>query len=307
MKFRKMTVLAKIEGTYGTDSAPSGAANAILASDIEISALEGDTIERTNPRPDLGAYAQIHVGSHQKVTFKVEAAGSGAAGTPPAWGVLERMCGMSETIAASTSVTYSPVSENEESGSIYFNIDGQLHKLIGARGSRTVEVTAKGLAYHAYEFTGLWVDPASVVAPTVDFAAFKDPIEVSNANSPLFTINGQAMIMQSMSLNGGNTVIHRDLVGVEEVVITERAATAAMVVEALPLSTFNIFTIAKSNTRDAMGFTHGTVAGNIIEYAAPKAQILSPSYSEQDGIAMWGFDLSLVPDAGDDDYSIVVK
>ena len=104
MKFRKMTILAKREGTYGVDSAPSGAANAILTSDINISPLEGDRLERSNPRPDLGAHAQIHVGSHQKITFKVEAAGAGAPGTVPAWGVLERMCGMSETISAGTSV-----------------------------------------------------------------------------------------------------------------------------------------------------------------------------------------------------------
>ena len=307
MKFNKMTVLAKIESSYKSDSNPTGSANAILASDINISALEADSVTRENPRAELGAYAQIHVGSHQKISFKVEAAGAGNAGDVPAWGVLERMCGMSEMVTSLTSVVYEPVSDSEESGSIYFNIDGQLHQLIGARGSRTVEINTKGLAFHSYEFTGLWVDPATVSAPTVDFSGFKTPLEVSNANSPTFTLFGQSMIMQSLQINGGNTVIHRDLVGIEEVVITERAASAALVVEAVPLSTFNIFTVAKANGLDAMLFVHGTAGGNIIEYAAPKTQILSRSYSDQDGIAMWTFDLSLTPNTGDDDYTITVK
>ena len=43
-----------------------------------------------------------------EVTFEVEMAGSGTAGTAPAFGPLLKACGNSETIVTDTSVTYAP-------------------------------------------------------------------------------------------------------------------------------------------------------------------------------------------------------
>ena len=60
-------------------------------------------------RAYFGNSEQLPAGIHSELDFEVELAGSGAAGTAPAWGPLIRACGMSETITAATDVKYAPV------------------------------------------------------------------------------------------------------------------------------------------------------------------------------------------------------
>jgi hypothetical protein len=131
---RKRLILAKIESTYATDSTPDGTF-AILVRNLEITPLESETVSRDLIRPYLGASDQLLAQTRVSITFEVEMAGSGAAGTAPAYGPLLKACGLSETIVISTSVTYAPVSSAFSSASIYMNNDGILHKITGARGT----------------------------------------------------------------------------------------------------------------------------------------------------------------------------
>lgn len=312
LKIRSTVIAAKIESVYGTDSVPTGAANAMLVSNVELSPLNGDTVKRENMRGGLGAYQDIHVGVHVMLSFDVEIAGAGAAalaaGTPPAYGVLNRACGWAENSVAATSTTYLPVSQNEESVTVYPWIDGQLHKMLGVRGSRDIKINSKGIAYYRYNLTGLWADPASVANPTVDFSAFQDPLPVSNTNTPTFTLHGFSAVLYSLEVQQGNTVVHRDLVGVEDVQITTREMVGKAVIEAPALSTKNFFTIAKANTLAAMQLVHGTVAGGIVQFDAPQAQIKAPKYGQQDGNVTIEMDLLFVPtDAEDDEWQDTVK
>ena len=43
--FRKKALLAKVETTYGTDAAPTGALNAIQTRNLQIEPLNGDPLE----------------------------------------------------------------------------------------------------------------------------------------------------------------------------------------------------------------------------------------------------------------------
>ncbi len=92
-RWNSKILLAKIETTYGTDSVPTGAADAVLAQNVVLSAMEGQDLARDLDRNALGADATIPVELHQKLSFSVELAGSGAAGTAPPWGRLLRACG----------------------------------------------------------------------------------------------------------------------------------------------------------------------------------------------------------------------
>jgi hypothetical protein len=79
-------LLAKSEVTYGTDPTPTGAANAILASDVTFSPMEGDVVKRNNETPYFATKSAVTTGFKSTISFSVEAVGSGTAGTPPAWG-----------------------------------------------------------------------------------------------------------------------------------------------------------------------------------------------------------------------------
>lgn len=308
LKFRKKVILAKVESTYGVDAAPTGSANAILVHALEISPMEGDTISRDLVRPTLGNDQQIHVGTHVKVNFDVEAAGSGSAGAAPAYGPLLRACGLAETINAGTDVQYDPVSGGEESATLYFHLDGQKHALLGARGTLSLSMDPKGIPYFRFAFTGLWVDPASVADPTPDFSAFQTPLAVTNANTPTFSLHGISPNLLSFGFDQNNEVVYRNVVGEESVQIVDRAPGGNVTIEAPALSTFNAFTTAKANTLGALQLVHGTAAGNIVQFDAGQVQLLQPKYGESDGIATLQMDLSFVPtSAGDDDFKITVK
>lgn len=101
---RKRAILAKIETTYGVDPIPTGAANAILMSNITVSPMEMNLQQRNNIKAYLGNNPSVLAAIYAKLSFDVEIAGSGAAGTVPGYGPLLRACGLSETILA-TAVT----------------------------------------------------------------------------------------------------------------------------------------------------------------------------------------------------------
>ena len=138
---RRRLILAKAESVYGTDSVPTGASNAILVRNLEIQPLLSENVSRDLVRPYMGQADQLLAQTRVEVSFEVELAGSGTAGTAPAYGPILKACGLSETIVASTSVTYAPVSTSFSSVSIYYHEDGIRHRLTGCRG--TFEISAE--------------------------------------------------------------------------------------------------------------------------------------------------------------------
>jgi len=308
LKFRKKILLAKIEVTYGTDAVPTGAANAIQTSNLEISPLEGDEVSRNLDKPTLGNELSLIVGAHVMVEFDVEYAGSGAAGTAPAFGPLKRLCGQDQTINAGIDVQYAPVSSGEEAGTMYLHFDGQKHAMLGARGTESLRLSPKGIPVHHYKFTGLWVDPASVADPVPDFSNFQQPLAVTNSNTPTFTLHGFAGNLIDFTFDQNNEVVYRNVVGEESVQIVDRAPTGSITIEAPPLGAKNFFTIAKANTTGAIQIIHGTAAGFINQFDAPNVQVLNPRYGESDKIRTLTMDLAFIPSSsGDDDFKHTVK
>jgi len=66
-------------------------------------------------------------------------------------------------------------------------------------------------------------------------------------------------------------------------------------------------TTAKGDTTEALQLIHGASAGGIVALDAPKVQVMNPRYVDLDGIAMLEMELSIVPDAGDDDFLITIR
>lgn len=98
---RKRVLLAKIESTYGVDSTPTGAANAIAIHNLNITPQDADFADRDLVRPYIGRSEQLPAAFRAMVDFEVEIAGAGTAGTAPAYGPLLRSCGFAETLLAS--------------------------------------------------------------------------------------------------------------------------------------------------------------------------------------------------------------
>lgn len=303
---RKAALLAKIETTYGTDALPTGAANAILASDMNISPMEMKTVDRANIRPFLGNNEQLPTGVFSKVDFTVEAAGPGAAGTVPAWGPLLRMCGFSETNTPGVKTEYAMVSTGFESGTLYFNLDGVLHKLTGARGSMSLDFTRDGRPAFKFSMTGLFNTVTDAAAPTLTLTAWQKPLPVNKTNTPTFTLHGYAAVMHSVSLDVANSVVYRELInGTAGALITDRKPAGQVVMEATTVAAKDWWTSIKNVTTGALALVHGITAGNKIQIDAPNVQLINPQYQDQDGIAMLQAGLVYAPgSSGNDEIKI---
>lgn len=303
---RNTAVLAKIESVYGTDPVPTGAANAILVSEATPRPMDMKTVDRALLRPFFGSSEQLPSQIYNGVEFTVELAGSGAAGTAPAYGPLLRACGFSETIDPGVSVIYAPVTTGFESVTMYINIDGVLHKSLGARGTVALSLRNNDRPTLRFNMTGLYVPVIDAALPTADFSAWQKPLPVNFTNTPTFTLHGYAGVLEDLQIDLGNQVVYRALVGgSEQVRITERGVTGSIVMEAEKVADKDWWASIRAATTGALALVHGLAAGNIVTIGSPGVQVHTPSYSDSEGIAMLSASLAMPPSAtGNDELTL---
>lgn len=302
---RKKQLLAVVESTYGIDPTPTGSANAIQTSEMSITPLAGPTASRNLDRATLGNDLQIQTGSFVQIQFMVEIAGGGGADTPPSYGPLLEGCGFAETVNASTSVEYDPVSSSFDSITMYFQHDGVQHQIHGARGSVSLSLNPGEIPHYQFNFTGLYEAPTDAADATPDYSGFQTPLPVNNTNTTTFSLHGVSATMIGLQMDMANEVVYRNVVGNESVELIDRAPSGSVVMEADTIATQNWFTTALNSTTGALQIVHGTTAGNIVTIDAPNTQIISPTYGESDGISTIQANLSLVPgSSGNDEIQI---
>lgn len=408
---RFQALLAKVETTYGVDALPT-AADGMLVKDLELSAMEVKQLERGLARPFLGGDGKLLVGAHVKAKFKVEAAGSGTAGTSPKYGRLLRACGLAEvlvtglstiatnadpigavvgsftyaktmgysgnlartvtltcttagasgvaefTVAApaagiapaynqtgvvmttgqafdlgqgavitpsvtadfalgdkfaidlkSTRVEYRPISQGQESLTMYVNQGGTLHAILGARGTVSLKLTAQELPYFDFEFTGLFVLPTDQPAPQSDTSEFLMPLPAEADKTPIAEVHGVATPTETVTLDLANKVEYRELIGggaAKGIVIVDRMPTGSITFEDPGTVTKNLFGTARSAIVGSFRFVHGIEAGKTIEALAPYAQLGAPKYSDSQGVQMLGSELSINRKEGDDELVFAI-
>jgi len=227
MLFRKKYILAKIESTYGTDPTPV-AGDAVLTKNLQINPQQGNRVNRDLDRSTIGNDPEIATSRYTTISFDVELAGAGAAGTAPAYGSLLRACGFSETINVGTDVQYDPVSASFESITLYYYHDGELHKITGARGTVSFDLSRDNIPMMSFTFTGLHNDPAAPTPITPDTADFTTPIPVTDANTPTYTVDSFAAKAEAFTLDIANNVVYRNVVNAESVIISDRAPAGSI-------------------------------------------------------------------------------
>ncbi|SPH20987.1 hypothetical protein ASD8599_01728 [Ascidiaceihabitans donghaensis] len=307
LKWNSKILLAKIEATYGVDATPTAAQNAILAKEVSFEPMAGSDVSRDLETSFLGGQGSVPIDLHAKLSFKVELVGSGAAGTPPAWGPLMRGCGVAETITAGTSVVYNPVSDGHESLSTYFQVEGTQHVIKGTRGTCTLDLSSSAIPYLNFEFTGLFTRPTEEARANPDLSGFMDPLPVNNANTPVFTVDGTSLTMRSFMLNLGNEIAPRFLVGEESILITDREDSVETKVVGVDLGTFDPYGLALDQAEIPIVLKHGTQAGNIIQIDVARAQMQRLQGLENaQKIMEWPLRLSPIPDAGNDQWTLTL-
>lgn len=313
---RNTAILAKIETTEGTDAVPTGASNALLVSDMTITPLNAQNVDRALVRPYFGASEQLVGTASVEVQFTVELAGSGTAATAPAWGALLRACGFAETV--STFVAYAPdTPANQKSLTIYWYDDGVLHKLLGAKGNVTLGMGVGERPTMQFTFTGKDGGVSAVANPATTLTAWKAPLVITDTNSGDVKLGGTyaagavtggiSYTSRGLSINLGNQVQFTPLLGAEPVDITGREVTGSLQLDLSAAQEVTFFGSVKANTLQAISLEHGSVAGAIVGVHMAAAQLINPSKQDVNGRRLIGFDLRSVPSAGNDDLIIYSK
>lgn len=315
---RNTVIVAKVEGTYATDSTPTGAANAMLVSKPTITPMVSTEQARDVLVGYLGQKESLVGARYIQCSFDVEFVGGGAAGVRPAWGDLMLACGWAETVTAATRVDYTPISTAQQSVTIYWFDDGVKHLIVGARGTMQVKMTIGAIPVMSFTFSGLYTTPTASANLTPTITGFKPPQVVNKQNSLDLTFGATHALVSAPALVGGtiypsqglefdlgNTVSHVPLLSTETVEITQRAATGKLQLDLTAANENTFMGTVEAATLQTVGLIHGTVTGNKCLLWLPSAQLINPTKVDVNGKRLIGFDVRAVPTAGNDEARIV--
>lgn len=318
---RKYAVLAKIEGTYGTDSVPTGGANAILVSNVVINPLNASNVDRNLLRTYYGASEQLIGVAFKEISFDVELVGSGTAGTAPAWGPLLRACGMAETLIAVTRADYLPISAALESVSMYCYADGVQHVLLGARGEWGISMKVGEKPMLNFRFQGIDGSESAVANPSLTLSAFMVPQVVTDAFTPNFKVGGTVsptgapaisagtdFPSTGITLQSGNALNFKSIINLQEMEINDRVVTGSVEMDLTAAQEVTAMVDVRANTTAAMSIEHGTVTGRKVLLHLPTVQRINPKYVDLNQSLLMGFDIRCVPGAtGNDEVRLVTS
>lgn len=212
-------------------------------------------------------------------------------------------------------VVYSPVDSGDDSGTFYAYADRLKFILLGCRGNVVRTLEPLKVPVYTFTFTGLWGGYADVSAMPLDtvFTSWKAPLAVNAVNTGGFKLHGFATNLYSYSVDDGNQVVHRDdIVGVEDVIITDRKATGSVEVQA-PLKSEHDFYAAAgvgggAPADGSLTIQHGTAAGNTVRFYEPAVTVSEPGPGDRQGLISIKMSLRIMPVApGGNDSIIIVK
>lgn len=302
---RRSQIAAKIESVEGVAEALA-AENAFLVfeptADPDIARYKRDPA-----RENLGQLESLPGERQGKISFTCELAGSGTAGTAPAWGKLMKACGYGETIIPVTSVEYAPASAAVPSMTLAIYMDGIIKKIWGARGDVKLVLDKGKPGLLQFVFTGAdfsLVDGALLAG--VSYSAVKPPVFLA----ALFEYDSYAANIGKLEIQTGNQVELRDDVsapsGFASALIVNREPKAVFDPEAVLVATKDFFGQWRGSDGMAMSFSIGSAPGNIITVSAPKAQIEDLKLADRKSIRAFNITAGLKMDAGDDELSILL-
>ena len=317
---RNTAILFKQETTYGVDAAPTGASNAMLVSNLSITPFNASNVDRDIIRPFLGGSEQLVGTRYVQMGFDLEYTGPGTVAVAAPWGPPLLSCGFAEVLTATIRADYVPVSNSLNSGTIYWNDDGLLHKATGCRGNVMFKLGVGNRPVMSFSFTGLYSTPTVVAAPALTLTAWKTPQVITDTNTGDITlgathatgtapalVGGTAFTSQGIEIDMGNKVDFNALLGGETVNQTQRKVTAKFTFDLDATQEAAAYAAIESNALISLGLLHGTVANQRMLVFCPAIQRINPGKSETNGKRLVSTEARIVPVSGNDEIRIVTS
>ena len=306
----RQVLAAKIEAVEGTAEALAGA-------DANVQLLEPANFEpnitmfkRSLLDVSFSPFKMIPGTRLAKISCKVEVKGSGTAGTAPALGKLNKACGLGETVVASTSVTYKPISALATIPTLTMAVyvDGVREQIRGARGNRKYTGKNGEPGMYEYEFIGIYDGVTDVALPTPAGVETTVPVALLTAQ---FSIAAFSAFASQVTFDLGNTLEPRPDINKAEgyisTLLTDREVKGSFDPEMELVATHDFYGRWLAGTTGVMTWRYTGSAGNILVISAPVCQYTKIAPANRNGIATLGADFLLVRNAagGDDEFTEV--
>lgn len=306
--WRNRLALVKTEGTYGTSSSPA-ATDALLFTELDVEPLSMELIERETIQAYMGNRPSIVGQRSTPVKATVEMAGSGTAGTAPRWGPLLMACGLSETIVASTSVTYAPVSSSHSSYTMdYYADNGSRQAIAGIRGTAEFSLSTGEVPTIAFDQMGIYAAPGALSRPTETYSNQAAPVAVNSDNTTSVSVHGFSACMSQFSLSLGVEMVFEQKAGcTKQVRLTNRKPSGSLTIELPAFATKDFISTASAQTTGAISWVHSGGAGNIITMTLGQVAFDSPTLEDGDSVTHITLPFRPLPtSAGNNEISLVL-
>ena len=279
---RKKAIFLALEASYATEAVIAGS-NVMDTENLSINAIDGPTQQRNRDRPFLGADKLIRVGEFVSFSFEIPLAGAGGATTTPNYSPALEMCAFDapETLASSVEMDLIPSTATVKSATLFFEHDGQQHKILGARGSTEWVLSPGGLPRIRITGQGLFVSPTSVAGLTPDYTGWQDEIPVNDANVPTCVLHGESLVVSELTFNQNAQVAYRNVINGEEVVLADWEFSGQITFDAPAISAKDWFATSRNLTTGTFQLVLGATAGQIVTIDCADVQlVLNSTYDE---------------------------
>lgn len=306
----RQALFAKKETTYGT-AVVLTAADVIHAENVKYQP-KGEVVKGDPAKPGFGAVPGVVYGEHGELSFDVPLAAGGVAGTAPKWGMFLKACGWTETVVATTSVTYALGNPGlADSMTLKWRDAKRTHILAGARGRVSLKLAAGQRPMLSFVFKGLHADvtasPAPVVAD-VTWTGWNDSLPIQQGRTT-FSLGGTAMTMRDFSLESSDNVRFTDVPHQENIeLLGARELTGKLKAGVPDIAVFNPETKWRTNEVLTSVLVHGVGSpGNIVTINS-RGQLGEPTYSRDNDQDLFEASIMLVGSnlGTDDDVAIVL-
>jgi hypothetical protein len=305
MILSRRVIQVKSESTQGIDAVPVTGTDDVRVENPVPSWVDGRSNERASTKPSLSAETARFGGALGQLTFDVQLKGSGVAGTAPEFAPLLKACYHDETIVASTSVTYAPISTAAESCTIYFNDDGKRYILLGCFGDMTFSADAGQAGRLSFTMTGHMALPTDVALPSPTFEAAVAPVYLGAS----FLSDSFAAKISNLGFALGNVISKPSDVsatdGYGDLQVTARSLTGSFDPLDAVIATYAWESKWQNDTLVAIdsGLV-GATAGNQWRIQFPTAQYREIGHADRDSIKSLEVGFTAVENTGDDEYSL---
>ena len=296
MLTRRTVLLVKRETTAGTDPAMAPSTDGLLAYDVDLD-IKGEKLERPVLRDSLSPMPHVIGMKECSLTFKVELKGIGATTSIGTWELDDLLsgCGFNTGVYTGTTTVYSLQSDEDSLQTLSFRVnkDGNIHKILGSRGSVKFNLEAGKYGVCEFNFMGLF-NPVGT-GTLYDLSAISE-VKPPIAYNSSFQIAGFSPVCSAMEVDLANNVIRRDSLnatyGVQGFRITDRKPTLSFDVDAVKESSHPFWGNWEASAVGTFGVQVGSNVTNIIKFSGFYAKD-GVKYGDQDGVSKYDISASL--------------